>query len=366
MILTVCVYFSILFLLFFCGRISSIRYNRFGGRESFLQWEIWFPIIVFAIIFGLRYDVGTDHLRYLDAYKTGDGIQRYEPIFLLITNCFRNNDFHPAIYFAFLASIQITCVYYALKGERYLMPFVAVSLICGQFFIHWMNGIRQDLAGCIFFFAVNYIIDKRFGKYFLCCVIATGFHKSAIILLLLYPFLKPCKDLTFNRLFQFVIMFASFLVMLTKKDFLSFLFPVLDVFAQILGFDVYSESVIETFTESTKAGNGISVILFFLIDTIIIFYSDKLKNAFNDKRFITYYNLYYWGAVFQLFFTNNLLLARPFRYFRLFKMIIIAYLLFYLLKKKFYGLNKMSAFMILGMLFLLLLATIKNEPFYFM
>lgn len=68
----------------------------------------------------------------------------------------------------------------------------------------------------------------------------------------------------------------------------------------------------------------------------------------------------------QILFINNLVLARPFRYFRNFKMIIIAYLLFYLfsnLKSE----KNIAFFMIMFLLLCGLFgATIVNEPFQFM
>lgn len=364
---SILIYGLVLSVLYICGKIASLRTRKLiPGNVSFNYWESWIPIFFFAIIFGLRYDVGTDHLGYLSTYQTGINVDRYEYIFQYITVLFRSYNLHFFWYFALWAFIQIFSVYYALKDERYLIPYVAISLMMGQYFIHWMNGIRQDLAACIFFYAVTFIIDKKFFKYLLCCIIAFGFHKSAILLVALYPILSSAKDLTFNRLIQFIILSCAFVVAITKRDFMSELFPIINYFTAQLDYGVYSERVIESYVDKTKAGDGMSVRILFLINILIIYYAPKMKRRFQSNKFTIYYNLYYWGAVFQLFFINNLLLARPFRYFRLFNMLMIAYLLYYLCKPKLTKKNFVVLSIVMLLLLLLFAATIINEPFYFL
>lgn len=359
------IYSVVLFVLYTSGKISC---KRVGGRidnTSFNHWESWFPILFFSVIFGLRYDVGTDHLSYLESYQTGNDIERYEYIFQNVTIFFNSLELHYFWYFALWAFIQMFFVYYALKDERYLMPYVAISLMMGQYFIHWMNCIRQDLASCLLFYSVTFISEKKLFKYILCCIIALGFHKSALLLIPLYPILSSAKDFTFNRFFQFIILSCAFLIAITKKDFMSELFPIINYFTMQLDYGVYSEGVIEGYLDKTRAGDGMSVRILFLINLLIIYYSSKMKIRFQNNKFTIYYNLYYWGAVFQLFFINNLLLARPFRYFRLFNMLMIAYLLYYLCKPKLTKKNFVVVSILMFLLLLLFAATIINEPFYF-
>ena len=365
MLQSIFIYGFVLIVLYTFGKVSYCRIQRQTIGVSFNHWESWCPILFFAFIFGLRYDVGRDHLSYLEAYQTGIGVERYEYIFQYITILFDSLNLHYFWYFALWAFIQIFSVYYALKDERYLMPYIAISLMMGQYFIHWMNGIRQDLAACIFFYSISFISEKKFLKYILCLIVAFGFHKSALILLPLYPILSSAKNLTFNRFIQFVILTFAFVVAITKRDYMSDFFPIINYFTMQLDYGVYSEGVIESFVDKTKAGDGMSVRILFLINLFIIYYAPKMKRRFQSNKFIIYYNLYYWGAVFQLFFINNMLLARPFRYFRLFNMLMIAYLLYYLCYPKLTKKNFMFFITIIFLLLLLFAATIINEPFYF-
>lgn len=119
-----------------------------------------------------------------------------------------------------------------------------------------------------------------------------------------------------------------------------------------------------SFADKTKT--GLSMYMSILIDYVIVINYRRLKSFYTGNKFNLIYNLYFWGTIMQILFINNLVLARPFRYFRNFKMIIIAYLLFYLfsnLKSE----KNIAFFMIMFLLLCGLFgATIVNEPFQFM
>lgn len=363
---SVVIYGLVLIVMFLCGGITNLRCKHNIKQYSYYNWDVWIPIVFFTLIFGLRYDVGADHLRYLYAYTTGIGVERYEIIFQSIAKTFKSIDLHYFYYFSLWVFIQIFCLYSAFKKDAYLLPFVAISLIMGQYFIHWMNGIRQDTAACIFFYSILYIVEKKFFYYMLCCMLAIGLHNSAILLIPLYFILKSAKDLTFNRKIQFIILLLSFIVAIAKKDYVTELFPYINMFIVDSDYSRYSEGIIEGYNDKTKGGEGLSFKILFVINVLIIYYSTHLKQYFASRKFKIYYNLYYWGAVFQLFFINNLLLARPFRYFRLFNMVMIAYLLFYLYQNKYVGKNLLILISVITLLSLLFVATCLNEPYYFL
>ena len=364
MLQTVYVYSLIFFTLFLCGIISYKRANVRNAQISFFRFEIWLPIFVFTIIFGLRYDVGQDHLYYLDDYNSGD-VYIYEFFFKFIATNFRDLGLHSFWFFSLWVFIQIFFFYYALREEQYLLPFVIIPLIMGQYYFQWLNTIRQDTAACIFFFMAHYIYDKKCFKYYLWCFILLGFHKSALILFLLYPLLSSGRDLTINKYVQLVLFVFSFIFVITKVDIIATFFPYFSDYMIFFGYDNYSENILNGLGDKTTAGNGLSVRLLFWVNLIVIFYSDKLKSFYNSRKFTIIYNIGFWGGFFQQLCTNNLALARPFRYFKLFTMMNIAYLLYYLYKNGKIPQNSLSLFIILSLMFLMFIATIINEPFNF-
>ena len=352
--------------MFLCGVVSAKRTANNTIAYSFWKWENLLPILLFAAIFGLRYDVGTDHLSYMYSYKNGGGhIERYEPIFRFVTSEFREFGLHPFWYFALWAFIQIFFLYYALKDERYLMPFVAIVLIMGNFFMQWMNTIRQETASCIFFFSVIYIIDRKFIKYLLCILLSMCFHKSAILMLLLYPILFHGKDLTINRLFQTILISIAGVVVILDINLFSYIEFFVGIVFSYLNYDVYTKDVIEYFLDITIAGNSLIWKLLFLINLVVIYYSKIMKQYFQGRKFTIYYNLFFWGAFFDLLFMNNLILQRPFRYLKLFNLLLIAYLLYYLYKKR-TPMNFIMFIVVLVLLLMLFYIIIKYFTFNFL
>lgn len=369
MIQTIFVYSSVMAILFSLACIASLRAKTTIGQSpyshdtKFCTWEIGLFMLVFMIFYGIRYNVGVDHLAYLEHYQTLYGTERFEPVFLWITQSLNELGVHYTIYFALLAFIQIFFIVYSLKEERYLLPFLVISLFMGQFFWHWMNAIRQDIAACIYVFAVIFIVERKPLKFLFFILLAIGFHKSSILLLPTYFFLYKGKDWTFNRVLQLSLLWLVGYLAIIKLDVLSIFFPLINTFVELMEFDAYSEEVLMRFGDKTTS--GVSLYAFLLLDTLIVLNSHKLKEYYNSKKFTIYYNLYYWGMLLQLFLINNMVLARPVRFFRCFKLLMIAYFLYYLYKHPKPSVNILLFIVTLGLLAILYAAIIVNEPYYF-
>ena len=66
MILSLLVY-TILMSTMYCFLLKASK-RRLEGGNLFFRKDIIIPIILFAVVMGLRYDVGTDYMNYFDAY----------------------------------------------------------------------------------------------------------------------------------------------------------------------------------------------------------------------------------------------------------------------------------------------------------
>lgn len=362
--LSVFIYTFIMCFMFCCASIASYREHVTVHKNLFFRWEIILMLLSFAVVFGMRYDVGKDHLSYLDGYINPSLHKEYEPLFALLNDTLSNEGIHPVIFFAICAFIQVFCLFYFMKDRKFLYPSLVVSLFMGQFFIHWMNGIRQDIAGCVFLCSITYIVNKKYIMYLFFVLISVGFHYSAILLFpLCFLYLK--KDCYFNNFYiQYLLLSIVSIVAIRDIDLLSSMSNYIFYFSTLLGYEIYTENVLEKFADITKT--GMSMYALILLDFIIVSYYRKLRFYYCNRKFNIIYDLYFFGTVLQTLFINNLVLARPFRYFRGCKLIIIAYLLFFLYKKGGVTVNTVVFFMVMILLLILFIATIKNEPFYFM
>lgn len=351
------VYGTTFLLMMLCAWFSQRRVSlkKHLSKES-LGIEMILCIGIFTIVFGLRYDVGVDYLNYLNIYQFLD-IDRFEPLFKWLVYVLSSNNIHYCFFFSILAFLQIYFFISAFKSEKYLYPALVYVLFCGQYFLLWMNVIRQDLAACIFIFSLTYIIQRKFYLYFIWCLVATCFHKSAILLLFLYPFLCTGRDYFKNRLISYILYFIALLFVFLQINLLSIFESEL---VNFVAFANLYEYAFMDFEDNFQARDfGFSLLSSVFVDILIIFYSKRLKDYYNTKKFILCYNLYMFGTIVNMLVLNSFLLARPFRYFRYFKLIAAAYLLYYLFKNG--NVSNTIIYLILIFLFLLMFLAI---PFY--
>ena len=103
----------------FKSRYSSIATNGCQiSQRSFWHFETIFPLLIFAVVFGMRYDVGVDHLGYLHGYLDKIHVGKNEPLFFLLSELGWRLNWHYVIYFSIVAFIQVFFFFYAFKVKQ--------------------------------------------------------------------------------------------------------------------------------------------------------------------------------------------------------------------------------------------------------
>lgn len=342
----------LIFYLMLLGKVSSMRAALHPhGNISFWQWQIVFSILIFSIIFGMRYGVGTDYFSYLDFFREGSGIIRTDIGFKIIRDFLSSIGMHYTVYFSILAFLQILFFMYAFRNERYLYAYLIFILFTGGYVITWMNVIRQSIAACIFIYSLEYIERKKIFLYAIWIFIASLFHLSAAFLIILYPFFMNGGNYFKNQIFQFVVFFTAVISYYIGINLEKLIGSILELFAPLLGYGGYLLTG-SIFNRQTEGNTGLGFLLILIIDIIIIGYSGKMSSFYNSKRFNILYNLYFLGAIARVLFAGSFILLRPFLYFIYLKMVIAAYLFYYLYKNLKIPHNLLF-FMLLLMLYLL-------------
>lgn len=336
------VYFSFALILFALGRIAESResyYLKRGRQLTFWTWEISGSLLVFAFISGVRWNVGADYQYYLGefnhAQKFGETIRDYEYGFALITKSIAFLGFNYVFYFAFLAFLQLLFVYRTFNKERYLIPYVGLTVVLGFHYLTWMNGIRQMLAATIFLFSIQFIIKRKLYIYLIAILTASLIHKSSIILLLLY--LIPNRDIFSNRYFTLIVSTICLYVGM-DPNWISFVGGDISKVVSIIGYDGYSESIGLFVEQSNNTNFGPRMLTTYLLFIMVVFYSPNLKKYFKETNFLMYYNIYVIGfLLYWLFANSHHIFLRPITYLTICSIPVVSYLLFYLstnLKKK--------------------------------
>jgi len=334
------------------------RYAVLGPNIKFRRWDI-LACIIFTIVFGLRYNVGIDYANYTDSYILND-FERMEFLFRSISEFLVSQNVHITVFFSLWVFLQIFFLIISFKNEKFLLPALIFTLFAGQYFLLWMNVIRQDVAACIFIFSITFIVQKSFIKYLLCIVVAFGFHKTAILLLLIYPILRYHKNYFNNIFIQFFLLFISIFLGVKSGTVMNSIDSLLESFMVMLGYENYGFGGIESSVEDVRV--GMSFITSLLIDIFTIAYSNKMKLFYSNNKFECYYDLYFVGVIAYMLFAKSYILLRPFRYFKFFKMIISAYLLYYLFKNGNSKINVLSFIILICLYLLQYMAIFRYSP----
>lgn len=344
-----------------CGYFATIN-CKISKRSVFFSWEVVIPILVFSAIAAIRYDVGVDHLAYLNRYLKVmilgklDNSDTTEPLFQWITVSMANLGFHFSFYFGVFAFLQILFIYYAFKNEQYLYQYLGLTIIAGVTFYTWMNGMRQSVVTSIFIFLIYYIRERKLLIYLCWVGVCYFIHKSALLLIPLYFFLYPNKIYIKNRVLQIVLLCVG--ILLSTQYIWVDLLDRFDILVDYTAFkNNYSSERILNELKDIKFGPR--KIIDIIITISVILKSKKMSNLYVSTNFNRFYNLFFWGEILLLIGSGSNTILRILYFFNCARPILYSYLLYFLQKNKsqciyntfmFYGIIALLIIRLLAML----------------
>jgi hypothetical protein len=330
-----------------------------------------FILLSFSILMGLRYDVGTDFFAYQKGYIYNIDVGKGEVIFNWIRELFNRLDFHFSTYFTFLAFLNISFFVFAFKKNAFILPLLLFFLITNGDWLFWMNGVRQALAMCIWIYALQFIDKNKFWSYLIWCIIAIGFHTSAIILIPFYFILRNGKDYFKSIKVQLLLFAGAFLLQYLFGTFLNQLEPLIEFYQSKISGGVYNYKIDRFREEASATSEGSDIAYFFRIalSVVIMFLSKKLKIFYNSKWFLIIYFLFFVGKLTEnIFPVGSIVLTRPFRYFFIFEAIMFAYFVYFLLKSKSQNYNIVGVLLIvifLALFYLNIMSASENSHLWY-
>lgn len=183
MLLSYAVYFGLLII---CGACSYLADKR--NNKAFL----WVIILSLTLTAGLRaFSVGLDTQNYVEKFSyIYRGMFRYayglEESFKYI--CYGILHIVPNVSFLLgvLALITNLCIILRFWELRKLASLPCMVLFYYMsFYFMSLNGMRQFVAVAILFWGTRYLGQKKFLRFVICVCVASLFHRTAIVGLLL-------------------------------------------------------------------------------------------------------------------------------------------------------------------------------------
>lgn len=340
---TVFVYSSLIFFMLLCfsfaRQLSPYARNLYDTENVSVAYVVFFvlPLLAMAYTFGIRYNVGADHLNYLNIYLYGYRWRQHELLYVMIMNIFALCKAPYPLFFGFMTLLQASFFFVAFRKEPQLLVWLVLFLFFDGLVGSWNNIIRASIAGCIWIYSIDYIVDRKLVRYLICNLIAVGFHNSAVILFVAYPLFFQGRDYFSRIKLQYILLAVALVIRVTFFRFSSQISSLIDLFAVILPrYESYTaDKIMSEMISHQNVGSSMAFYLVIVINIIIIAYSKRLHAYYNSKRFNIIYNIYFIGVfTFYMFPFGFFSLTRPFRFFYFFRPIMLAYFALYLYENR--------------------------------
>lgn len=190
-------------------------------------------LIVFIIFYSIRDNIGYDYAMYEEIVYGGYADDVYGTKGEILSACLLNiaNFFdNHYIFFFLVALISFILIIYSITSYVDIKDNIGWSILVFMAlpvgFINSLSIQRQFVAVSILLFATKYLIKRSFWKYSICVGIASLFHITSIISILLY--VVTAKNFKYKYFLLFVI--VGLIVMYGMVNIILSLFPFYDIY----------------------------------------------------------------------------------------------------------------------------------------
>ena len=293
----------IYFLIFLYLLISAIWLEgKKCTNALFVKYNYIVECLVLILLFGLRYRLGSDSIRYENAYDHMPELRyiefnlfvfvKYQPFWLFLNSLLKSLGCSFVV-LQILQSIFVNGGVFYIIQKKCHYKYTAIVFYYLLYYQYFTTEIlRESIAVVIFLLSYDSLINKRYLKYMGMAVIAFLFHISSIIIFLapfFVIFLK--KKYNFFTLYIIVVVFSLISSVLIERF--------VDLFG---GLDEYVDSLSDNYLDHSLNIFGMLYKLFFLLPYIlflsIIKYIPSLNNRENRLILLSYIILKVLGVAY--------------------------------------------------------------------
>lgn len=338
---------SILIYLLFAGAMyffaENARKSELLGQKENADLSLWVAVIIFALLSGVRYRVGSDCEEYAQSYNllvegrdisNSGSLEKAELGFLWFSKFLAILQAPRFVYMGFLAFFEIAFITLAFRNRKNLLPFLYLFLILGPYYLSFSNGVRQTIVSCVFVYAVQQLIDYgKWQKYLILILLSLLFHKSAIFLLpfVLLIFYNKQPNLVLCLVLFAICNIIGHLPIVREYAMLG------QAFLQIAGYSSYADNMEYLVDqESIITSFGPRSLVLLLINLIVILYVGATSRRFKDDKFfkVSFLLFMIYACGTGLTVSMDGIFARPLLYFLPFVLICQSYTAVYLLHQE--------------------------------
>ena len=329
--------YLIVFIFFLIGIIVFDRNNKEGNRYY------WFLCVLLILLWGLRYHVGGDSLRYENHFSDYPLLSElhnfdftyasYQPLWY-IYNSFLKTICDSFTFFQIVHSIIINVGFFVFFKKNSSKKFLLATL----YYLLWCpyyntEILRESYSVLIFLFSYKYLLQKKYTKYYLLSLFALLWHVSALFL-----FAVPILYNIFNKIDNMKAISLIFIVSLSAYFILNYMF------SQSL-LSILMQGGIDRLEATLDSGglniNGILFTLFVISPAFLLLYRFTRRKEQVKRNTIL---LYIFVALIGITFIP---IQRLVNYFTFFYLMLIVEAYAETVGKKYHSLYKISIIFIL-------------------
>ncbi len=344
MVLSLIVYSATAAILAWLGWHVGKRERRLvasgAGELPFLSWEILLAMLIYVVVSSFRWLTSWDYNMYYSYYVSLQSLGEYsrvnfEPGFSLVTNVIARTGAHFAIYFAFWAIVQVLLLYYAFRHRKVLLPWLALCVFLGPYYIFWMGFVRQSVVEALFVLMVELIVRRKFWYYMLLSFVAIMLHKMCVLFVPLY-FIPLIRIRNPKRWMAFVLLALCF-ILGSFPQWIQWTFDRIGSIADVLGYGHYYRLFTSNNLEyAFRNVMGPARLCPLLTCLMIIWYYPAIRQMFSSDRYLP--ALFRFSVVYMcyinLFANTTQYLTRPGELMRSVFLVMACFLLQYLWAKR--------------------------------
>lgn len=315
------------------------------------------PILIYTLFWGLRYDVGADYLNYKEYFSFMP--EKIEIGYQFLNKILNNLGFNYVSIFIVTSFFPIYTLFFIARKES--KPF-AVLLVyfffTSSLVFFTQNGIRQSIALFFIFILISKIKDSKLPIIIILAILAWSFHNSAIVPIVFIALLYILKPIKINK---YILIALLVILSFTGSKLYDIFFAKFAFMFELLDYSGYEENI-GNYESAVKYDSGFGMILKLIINLIVIYNQDKFLQNKEDKQPIYYFYIFFViGILLDRIIAGNSIFGRMNVYFINSRVIIYAYLCYYLISHKNIKYSIIIAFIIVSMLLLYISSILGNS-----
>lgn len=303
-------------LLAFCVTfLLGIGY-KFPNTNKYL---LGFVYIILICVAGFRHHVGIDYDWYLDWYVNKSRDNNLEFGFVTFMNLFRALNSSYQLFFLLFSIATISFAFLGIKNytQNTNIAFLFFFLI-PELYLCSFNLIRQSFSVCISFYAFYFLINKKYFLFSLLMLLGLSIHYSSILALFVFVIVyKYAEQIRVKHIASLLI----FSLVLSYFDFM-----------QIFEF-LFKKTRYSYYYESPQMRVSIAkTIVLNSVAFFVLFHFNRMKEKYPYQKYILV--LYFCSVLFMNLFNTFANVERLTYFFKIFEIIVVADLIFLMVKEK--------------------------------